>query len=881
MRPVVPRLALWLLQRRVPSQLQEFVIGDLEEGFQELAIGNGSAAARRWYWTQTISLAVRPWPLRRSEMESRPSRNSGFAAIGRDLRYGLRALRRAPLFASLVVLTFAIGLGATAAIFSVLDPVLLRGAPYPAADRLLLVWGRDKDGAESNVGFLTFRDVERESRNLSSAAVMSYWTPILRGNDASERLLGQRVTWRFFATLGVKPVLGRDFHAEEDHASTRTVVILSHGLWIRQFGGDSSVIGHTVQLSDRSYTVIGVMPQQYESLLAPGAQLWAPLGYEDADPWACRSCQHLRMIARLRDGVTRGAAGAELDQISAAIVRANPTEYPAVGMVVTPLNQYLTRAIKPALLAAAGAVTLLLLIACVNVMNLFLGRATKRTSEFALRAALGAGSGPLIRQVLTEALVLAMVGGALGVALAHAAVAGLLKLAPVGVPRLDQVSVNLDVLLFTFVMATVAGIAAGLAPAFSALRANLTTLLRQGGRGIVGSASRQVRMALVVAEVALALMLLAGAGLLVRSLDRLLAVDPGFNPTGLVTLELEASGSRYDSAAVYQFYHEVLERVHGLPGVTAAAAVSQLPLSGDFDSWGVHLESRPSPNPAEDPSAFRFAVTPGYTRTMGIPLRRGRELSATDDARAPLVLLINQAMAAKVFPNQEPLGQRIKIGGTDGPWRTIVGVVGDVRHQSLDAEGELEMYVPTTQTPYVDERLVLVVRGTGDPSRLVPAVRQAIREVDPAVPIATIATMEEHIRTRSAIRLFALAIFQVFAVVALILAALGLYGVLSGSVTERTREIGIRSALGASRSRLFGLVVRNAMTLTLLGMGIGLAGALLLTRLLQSLLFGVTPTDPTTFAVVGLLLLAVALAAATIPAWRAVRVDPGTVLRGD
>lgn len=879
MNPTPPRLALRLLALRVPEQELEFVLGDLTERFDEQVAVRGPAAARRWFWAEALLLAFRPWPVR-APVELWATGDGRLAALIRDCRYGLRSLGKAPFFASLVIVTFAIGLGASAAIFSVLDPVLLRGAPYPAADRLLTVWAREKDGSESNIGYLTFHDIQRETRTLGHVAALSYWTPTLRAADASERLTGQRVTRDYFATLGVRPALGRDFTVEEDHSATRTVVILSHGLWERRFGGDPAIVGRTITLSDRSYTVIGVMPRNFESLLAPQAQLWAPLGYELSDPQACRSCQHLRMVGRLKDGVTLGAAAAELNGLSEAMVRANPTDYSAPGMILVSLNDYLIRAVRPVLLATAAAVGLLLLIACVNVMNLFLGRAVKRTSEFAVRTALGAAAGPLVRQVLAEAVMLALAGAVLGIGLAYAAVAGLVRLAPPGVPRLDQVAVNLDVILFTFVVATLAGIAAGLAPAFAALRANLAELLRQGGRSIIGRGSRRVRTILVVAEVALALVLLAGAGLLVRSLGHLLAVDPGFKADGLVTLELEAAGSRYDSAvAINQLFATVAERVGALPGVASVGAVSQLPLSGDFDSYGIHLESRPNANPAEDPSAFRFAVTPGYLRTMEIPLIRGRELLASDDATAPPVVLINETMARRLYPGQDPLGQRVKFGGTDGPWRTIVGVVGDVHHQSLEAGEEMEFYHTATQAPFPDSRLVLVVRATGDPGSLVPSIRQAIREIDPAVPIATVSTMTEYIRARAAIRLFARAIFQVFAAVALVLAALGLYGVLAGSVTERTREIGIRSALGAPRGSLLALVVRHALKLTVIGMAIGLGGALALTQLLHSLLFGVTPTDPATFAAVGLLLLLVALVAAGIPALRASRVDPAVVLR--
>jgi putative ABC transport system permease protein len=872
-----PRLATWLIARRLPSHHLEYLAGDLEERYREIRASHGPAAATRWYWKETLALTLRRWP-ERPAATGAATGDSWLTTLGRDVHQSLRVLRRAPLFSGLVVLTFAIGLGAAAAIFSVLDPVLLRGAPYPAADRLLMLWGREKDGSP-RVGYLTFRDVEKSTTTLKDIAVMSYWTPILRGVDESERLMGQRVSNRFFATLGVRPELGRDFRPEEDHSSSRNVVILSYRLWQSHFRGDSGIVGQSITLGDQSLTVIGVMPRHFESLLAPEAQLWAPLGYEDTDPWACRGCQHLRMIGRLADGSSRAAATSDLNSISARMVRENPTEYSAVGFVLTPLNDHLTRAVRPVLLATAGAVAVLLLIACVNVMNLFLTRSARRTAEFAVRTALGAGAWPLVRQALTEAVVLALLGGGVALLLAYGVVKGIVRMAPANLPRLDQVTVNQDVFLFTFAVAALAGICGGLVPATAAMHANIGSLLKNTGRSIA-RAGRRIRTVLVVAEVALALVLLSGAGLLVRSLGQLLAVDPGFEAKGLVTLELNPFGSRYDSVSTVEaFYRRVIDGVSALPGVTGAAATTQLVLSGDYDTWGVHLESKPSINPADDPESFRFGVTPGYLATMRIPLLRGRDLNAADDADAPLALLINHVMARKLFADMDPLGQRIKIGGTDGPWRTVIGITGDVRHQSLDAEGEMEMYVPTTQSQWAETRRVLVVRGDADPSQLVPSIRRVIREIDASVPVSTVATMTEHIQTRAATRRFARAVFQVFAGVALLLAGLGLYGVLSGSVTERTREIGIRSALGASSGRLLAMVVRHALMLTLIGMSVGLVSALFLTGLLRSLLYGVTPTDPTTFALVALLLLVVALAAASIPAWRAARVDPASVLR--
>ncbi|MBK8006540.1 MAG: ABC transporter permease [Gemmatimonadetes bacterium] len=878
MTPTPPRLAAWLLRRLVPAGEREFLLGDLEEGFDRHARGQGSAAAWRWYWRQALGAALRSWTM---PDEERPVAGASLAALGRDLRGGLRVIRRAPLFATLVILTFAIGLGATAAIFSVLDPVLLRGVPYPNGSRLLLVNDRGVDNEPQNIGWLTFRDLTEQSRTLEGAAAVTGWTPILGGIAEPARLSGQRVSHQFFSVLGVRPALGRDFLPEEDHADRRnSVVIISHAMWQRQFGGDSSAVGRTLRLSDRSVTVIGVLPPGFESLLAPGAQVWAPLGYEPGDDWACRECRHLRVLGLRATGIGLPAVQRELDAISGRLMAANPDSYARPGFYLQPLDHYLTAAVGPVLLAIAAAVTLLLLIACINVANLFLGRALARAGEYAVRAALGAGSGTLVRQAVAEAVVLALVGGFLGAGLAVAGVEALVRLAPAGVPRLDQVRVNGVVLLVTFLVATLVGILAGLAPATAAVRARAATVLRHGSRTIVGGVSRRLRASLVVVAVAVALVLLVGTGLLVRSLDGLLTVDPGFQPEGLLSVEVQTYGERYsEDAAVHRFFAEVTERVRTLPGVEAVAATSQLPLSGDYDTWGLRIKGHERSNPAEDPSAFRFAVTPGYLQAMGIPLLRGRALLPEDRAGSPPVVLINETLAQTEFAGEDPIGQQVQIGSLDSPWRTVVGVVGDVRQQSLESPGERQFYMPTTQNPWADTRLVLVIRARGNLARLVAPVRAAVREVDPTVPIATVRSMSEHIARNTASRVFALAVFRVFAAVALVLAALGLYGVLAASVTERRRELGIRHALGAPREALLGLVARSALRLTGLGLVLGLGTALAGGHLLTSLLYEVSPTDPRTFLGVGLVLLAVAGLAAAVPAWRAVRVDPVEALR--
>lgn len=876
MSPLPPRLATRLLERRLPSPVREFLLGDMHEGYQARHAAGGALRADSWYWWQALAAAARRWP---TEEGSR--RASGWAGLGRDLAHGVRVARRAPLFAGLVVLTFALGLGAAGAIFSVLQPVLLSGAPYPDSDRLVLLRDADPD-RHPHIGYQTYADLRQQLTGVERMAALAYWAPTLGGaGQEPERPLAMRVTHDFFRTLAVTPALGHDFSAEEDLPGTRnSVVILTHELWQRRYAGDSAIIGRPILVNDQAATVIGVLPATFENMLLPTAQLFAPLGYAEGEPQACRNCRHLRVIARRKAGTTEAALDGELARIGAVFSREYPDTYAPGYLGATPLNQWLTRGSRPVLLAITGAVALLLLIACLNVTNLFLGRAIKRRGEFAVRSALGAGAMPLVRQVVAEAVVLALAGGALGVLLAFAGTKLLVGLAPGDVPRLGQVRVNGGVMLFTLLLASLTGIVAGATPALAARRANIAGLLRDGGRSIIGRLGRRVRAGLVVLEVSVALLLLTGAGLLTRSLGKLLEVTPGFDPEGVVTFELQTYGPRYaDDAPVHHFYQQVVDEVRALPGVTGAAVVSQLPLSSDYDTWGIRLEQPTAQAGQPDPNTFRFAVSPEYLETMQIPLLKGRGFTPADNAGAPPVVLINDAIARQLFPGRDPIGQRIQLGGTDSPFREIVGVVAAVHHQGLDVGAESQIYLPETQNPFADSRMVLVVRGRAAATTLVPAVRQAIHQVDPTVPIATVATMTDYLQRHAATRRFALAVFQWFAIGALLLAALGLYGVLAASVAERTREIGIRSALGAPRRSLLLLVGRFALGMTAAGVGIGLAGALFGSRLLGSLLYGVQPTDHLTLAVAGAVLLLTAGAAAAVPAWRAMRVEPVVALR--
>ena len=799
-----------------------------------------------------------------------------------DLRHTLRLLGRAPAFTLIAVVTLALGIGATTAIFSVVNPVLFEPLPYPHSDRVVMVWERDLDGAASNTSFATYADVAQENRSLEAIAAVREWQATITGRAEPERLTGQRVSSTFFAVLGVAPALGHDFTAAEDVRNGARVVILSDGLWRRRFGGDSTIVGRQITLNGLPYAVVGIMPASFENVLDPTVQLWAPLQYDESLPYACRTCRHLRAVARLLPGVSVHQAAADMNAISRRLVLEHPTEYARAGMLVAPLRDQITRSVRPALVAVLGAVTLLLLIACSNVSNLLLARGVQRQGEFSLRAALGATGARLIRQLVTESLVLAAAGGALGVIVAEVGVRALIAMSPPGLPRLHAIGVNGPVLAFTLAVTLVVGLLFGLAPAIHAARTNLHHGIQQGARRTAGTA-RITRAVLVVSEVALALMLLVGAGLLMRSLGRLLAVTPGFDPTRLLTMQIQTSGPRFDNDTVtHAFFDRVLAAVRQVPGVEAAALVSQLPLSEDFDMYGVHAELRRRANPEQDPSAFRYAVSPGYVETMRIAVRRGRAFTDRDRAGAPPVVLINETFARREWPGQDPIGQRVRLGSaTDGPWRTVVGVVADVKQISLAAEQPNAVYVPESQWPYADGSLSLVVRARGEPAALTSTVRRTIWSVDKDQAITRIATMDELIAASAAQRRFAFTLFELFSITALLLAAAGIYGVLSGTVAERLREIGVRSALGATRRDILTMVLREGLGLAALGIVLGGVGALALSRVMSALLFDVSSMDPLTYAGVAGVLAVAAVAACWIPAERAARVDPAVTLRAE
>ena len=805
-----------------------------------------------------------------------------------DLGYGVRRLRRSPGFTAVSVITLALGIGATTAIFSAVNPILFEPLPYPHPERVVMLWYNGADGSRGSQSFGSFRELATRSRSFDALAVMKPWQPTMTGPAQPERFDGQSVSAEYFRTLGVTPNLGHDFDPADDRPKGPNVVILSDSVWRRRFNADATIVGRQVTLDDTSYTVIGVLPRTFENVLAPAAEVWSLLQYDSTLPPESKEWgHHLRLVARLR----AGASPAQVRQELGTIARHPVPEFarPAYasmsrGIAMTVLRDEVTSGVKPALLAVIGAVVLLLFIACVNVTNLLLARGAQRRGELAVRAVLGAGRRRLIRQLLTESVLLAVIGGALGMAVAELGVRALVAFSPAGLPRIGAIAVNGTVFLFALCATTLTGLMVGLIPALNASRSNLSSGLQQGSRRTAGG-DQFTRRTLVVVEVALALVLLVGAGLLYRSLDRLFRNAPGFDASHMLAMQVQVSGRRFDDATTRRFFDGALDAVRRVPGVDRAAFTSELPLCGEGQNevYGVTFEHDADPHDGHD--VFRYAVTPGYFEAMGIPLRRGRLFDHRDLAAASVrPILINESLAKRKFAGIDPIGQRIRVAGPPTRhWDEIVGVVGDVKQISLAASRSDAVYGTTAQWLWADSAqwLVVRVREGVDVTAITPAVRAAIWSVDKDQPITRVARMESLVAATEAERRFALNIFAAFALVALLLAATGIYGVLSGSVAERTREIGIRAALGASRTDILALIGRQAMTLTSLGIALGVAGAIVVSRLFVALLYGITNVDALTYTGVIALLLGVSAIACSVPAWRAARVDPAVTLRAD
>ncbi len=801
----------------------------------------------------------------------------------RDVSHGARRLRRSPAFTTVAVVTLATGIGAGTAIYSVVSPILFEPLPYPDAHRVVTLADRDAGGARLDVTYGTFLEIAARSRSFEALAVADRWRPAIVGGGDPERLPGDFVSAGYFRVLGVAPALGRGFAAADDTPGAPKVAIVSDGFAKRRFGGAPAALNRAIRLDGVDYTVVGVMPAGFDNVLAERAEVWSPRQYRERAPFESAEWgHHLRMVGRLAPGVSVEAAREELSGIGAEPSAEFPRPSWAAlqgGLIVEPLQASVTAASRPVLLAVLSAVLLLLVIACANVTNLLLARMVGRRTEIAMRVALGAARGRLVAQLLTESLLLALVSGAAGLGLAAFGIDAILALAPDGLPRLEAVRLDTAAFVFALALTTSVGLLVGLAPALGATRPRLRSFLHLGLEAGGGSFQR-LRRVLVVTEVALAVVLLAGAGLLFRSVQRLLSEDTGFEAANVLTMEVTATGYEDQTAeATLAYFQSVVDAVRGVPGVVEAAFTSQLPLGGDADGYGVLFEAFPD----DASGALRYVVTPGWFRAMGIPLLGGRPLGAEDLPGSPRAVLLSESYARSRFGGRSPLGQRVRIGPDigreDAPWGTVVGVVGDVKQTSLALEPANAFYVATGQWNWIDTAQSLVVRTEGDPAALAPAIRRAVWSVDATSPIARVVTMRDLLRSSEASRRFALTVFGIFAAAALMLAALGLYGVIAGSVAERTREIGLRSALGATPAGILALVVGQGMRLAALGVAIGLVAAVATTRGLQSLLFGVTSVDPLTYAAVIAVLAVVCGAASWIPASRASRVDPIIALR--
>jgi putative ABC transport system permease protein len=795
--------------------------------------------------------------------------------LSQDVRYGLRMLLKNPGFTAVAVIVLALGIGATVAIFSVVNTVLLRPLPYDEPDRLMVLRETKlPQFPEFSVSPGNFLDWQKQNTVFDKLAAIQGAAFNISGDGEPERFRGARISAGLFEMLGVKPAQGRAFLDEEDQPGRNNVVILSQGLWNRRFGGDTNIVGQAITLNATSYTVIGVMPSGF-SIPDRDTDLWTPVAFS-AQQAQQHGAHYISVLGRLKPGVTVDQAQTEMSGIAERIAEQYPNSNAGWNVKISPMLEYDVRDMKSVLLFLLGAVTLVLLIACANVANLLLARATARQKEVAIRTALGASRWRIARQLLTESVLLSLVGGGVGLLLAWWGTGLLLALAPEDLPRVKDVALDNRVLGFTLLVTLLTGLIFGLVPAMQASRPNMNETLKEGGRGSTGGHHR-VRSSLVVSEVALALLLLVCAGLMIRSFLRLQQVNPGFNPNNALAIAVSLPGKKYpegDQQAA--FFTQLIEKVQALPGVQAVGVTQSLPIQSDY-VLGFNIQGRPPDAPGEDVSTNYYAVSPDYFKAMGIPLLRGRLFTEQDRKDAPRVALINETMAKKYFPDEDPIGKHINV--TNGPerFREIVGIVSDVKQYGLDQPTTAQTYEPFLQTPF--SGMTLVVRTEGNPTSLSAAIRGQVLAVDKDQPVSRIRPLDQIISDSVSKQRFSMTLLGVFAVLALLLAAVGLYGVMSYAVTQRTHEIGIRMALGANARDVLRLIIGHGMKLALIGVAIGLIASLILTRVMASFLFGVSATDPVTFIAISVVLSGVALAACFVPARRALKVDPMVALR--
>jgi putative ABC transport system permease protein len=841
-----------------------------------LSPGEAQSAARRGFGNATLL----------SEMSGDVWRWRALEHVVQDLKYGLRTMLRAPGFAAVAVVALAVGIGANTAIFTVVNAVLLNPLPYKDADRLVTLLHQGSDPV-AVANYIDWRD---QSHSFEAMGAAEYWSPNLTNNDPPEHLLGLQVTPNLLPLLGVEPLLGRLFVAGEDRKGSEHEVVLSYGLWRRRFGADAGVLGKKVTLNGEVYAVVGVMPRQFHfaPFWATHAELWAPMAF--GDRVHNRGGNSLRIFARLRPGITLAQARAEVATVTGRLEK----QYPGTnaGVVVTPLKENAVGKVRTPLLMLLGSCAFVLLIACANVAHMLLARTSDREKEIAVRTALGAGRMRVVAQFLTENLMLAALGSVFGLALALWAIKALVALGADYIPRIESVAIDGRVVLFLIGITLVTATVFGLAPAMHAAIGNLSGALKEGGRGDSGSLRRnRLRSFLVASEFALAFMLLIGAGLMIRSFLKLESVDPGFNPHNVLSMVVSVAGSNEAEPGKREgFYRRLLDQVRTLPGVQSASGINHLPLAGDL--WGLpfQIEGRPRPRPGEFPVAVYRVAMPGYFETMRLPVLRGRAIVLSDDARSPGVVLINERAARDYWPGQDPIGKRITFDADENnpAWLTVVGIVKNAKQSDWASNPYPEVYLaalqnrdflgaPDSHIAYI----TLVVRTESDPAQTASAVKRTVWSFDRNLPISQVLTMDKVVADANAPARFEMLLLTLFAAAALLLAAVGIYGVMSYSVSRRTREIGIRISLGASRTQVLRMVVGQGMAQALGGTAAGLAGALLLSRLMANMLYGVRPSDPATFCAVAALLGLAALLAACIPAHKATRIEPVVALRNE
>jgi predicted permease len=801
-----------------------------------------------------------------------------------DVTYGFRMLRKSPVFTAIAILTLALGIGASTAIFSVVNAVLLRPLPYQDSERLTVILHHGRDP----VAPANFLDWQKLNGSFEDMGAADYWTPNASGTENTEKIWALRITTNLLPMLGVQPVLGRVFTPAAQESNSEHEVVLSYSFWQSHFGRSPQALGKQIRLDGEPYTVVGVMPREFKfaPFWATKAELWAPLVFGDRA--SSRTSNSLRIFARLKRGVSLERAQSEMDAITGHLEQMFPGTNSDVKVVS--LKEKVVGNVRPALLVLLAAVLFVLLIACANVAHMLLARSSARQKEIAIRSALGAKPGRVVRQFLTESLLLSLAGGAAGWFLALGGIRGLVALSPAELPRVETIRPDANVLLFALASSLFAGLIFGLAPALRAAAPHLSDVLKEGERGSSEKIRRnRVRSLLVASEFALALVLLAGAGLMIRSFLALQKVDPGFNPHNLLSAVISVKGTREAAPGKRAlFYQELVADVGRLPGVESVSAINHLPLGGDAWGFSFHVEGEPAPKPGQTPSATYRVVLPGYFRTMKMSLLRGRDVSESDTLDAPPVVVINDYFARRHWPGQDAVGKRITLDDLQSQptWLTVVGVVNNaVRSDWTDTPYE-EMFLPYLQNRrYLQDTashfsyLTLVVRTSGDSAALAPTIRRAVSSLDQNVPLSEVQTMDQVVADANAGTRFYLLLLGIFAAVAVLLAAVGIYGVMSYSVSRRTHEIGIRMALGARRTDVVTPIVADGLVLAMLGVGAGLVGAFTVTRVMASMLYSVRATDPITFAGVTMVLMAVAAAASFLPAWRAAKVDPVVALR--